>query len=72
MTRLETFMRKHNLTDAHLATHAALTPRLLSAIRHGASDPRLPTMRNVARAASAVVGRKVRLTELFDLGDGER
>jgi predicted transcriptional regulator len=65
-------MREHKLTDARLAAHAALTPRLLSAIRRGASDPRLPTMRNVTRAASAVVGRKVRLTELFALGDGER
>jgi predicted transcriptional regulator len=72
MTRLEVFMREHDLTDVRLAPLAGLTPRLLSSIRRDLSDPRLPTMRQITRAASVAAGRKVRLTELFDLGDGER
>jgi DNA-binding XRE family transcriptional regulator len=72
MTRLADFMRDHKLTDVRLATRAGLTPAQLGSIGRDASDPKLPTMRAIARAASSIVGRKVRLTEIFDLGDGEQ
>jgi DNA-binding XRE family transcriptional regulator len=71
VNRLGDFMREHGISDVRLATRAGITPQRLCNVRRDKSDPPLTTMRALAVAVSEIVRRKVRVTELFDLGDGE-
>lgn len=71
MTRLAAFMEEHQIASVSLAKHAGLSPNRLNALSHGTAEPPLSEMRSVARACSELLLRAVRLTELFDLGDGE-
>jgi transcriptional regulator with XRE-family HTH domain len=68
-TRLKAFMKQHGITILRLATMAELNENTVRTIRAGQTDPRRPTMVQMARGASAILRRKVSVTELFDLGD---
>ena len=41
-------------------------------LRYGIADPKRQTMSWLTIAARRLLKRRVRITELFDLGDGER
>jgi transcriptional regulator with XRE-family HTH domain len=72
VNRLDKFMQENRLTNVRLATRAGIDSQRLSAFRRDKADPPLPIMRGLAAAVSVILRRKVRVTELFDLGDGER
>jgi transcriptional regulator with XRE-family HTH domain len=65
-------MTAHGISGLRLATRAGVSPSFVSTIRRGLSEPTRRVMVSLAGAASCIVRRKVRVTELFDLGDGER
>ena len=71
-TRLAKFMAANEITPLRLAVRAGVTAQHLGNLKAGRSDPKRPTMVALARSAGAILRRKVRVTELFDLGDGER
>ena len=60
------------LTIVDLADRAGLEVTFVSGLINDRIDPMLSDMIAVTRAASAILNRKVRVTELFDLGDGEQ
>ena len=70
-TRLKAFMTQHGITILRLATMAELNENTVRSTRAGTSDPRRPTMVQMARGASAILRRRVSVNELFDLGDDE-
>jgi transcriptional regulator with XRE-family HTH domain len=71
-TRLAEFMATNEITRLRLAVRAGVTVQHVGNLKAGRSDPKRPTMVALARSATAILRRKVRVTELFDLGDGER
>lgn len=71
-TRLRQFMDGNGISCVRLAVRAGITAQHLTRLREGTCDPVRPTMVTLAGAARAILRRPVRVTELFDLGDGER
>lgn len=76
-TRLEEFIRANDLLPALLAEEAGISRQHLLRLRFGIAEPTRPMMIWITVAARRLVnqqrhGRRVRLTELFDLGEGER
>jgi DNA-binding phage protein len=70
-TRLETFIRERGLKPAQIAREAGCSRKHLFRVRKGRCEPTRPVMRNIARAVGSLLGRKVRVAQLFNLGDGE-
>ena len=71
-TRLAEFMTSNEITPLRLAVRAGVNVQHVGKLKAGLSDPKRPTMIALTRSASAILRRRVRVTELFDLGDGER
>ena len=71
-TRIERFLRSHGIRPAHVAREAGCSRKHLFKIRMGIAEPTRPVMRAITCAVAMLIGRKVRASELFRLGDGER
>ena len=71
-TRLAEFMVTNNISRMRLAVRAGVSVQHVGELKAGRSDPKRPTMVALARSARTLLRREVRVTELFDLGDGER
>lgn len=71
MTRIERFLRTNKLKPAHVADFSGISRQHLYRVRLGAAEPTRLTMVWIASACGKVLHRHVRVTELFDLGDGE-
>jgi len=71
-TRFAAFLHQHGITCVRIAVRAGISPGYGSDLKQGKSEPTLGIMVALAGAASLLLRRKVRVTELFDLGDGER
>lgn len=54
-----------------IADAANVSRRYIYQLRHGAHEPTLGVMVRIARACSILLDRRVRVAELFDLGDDE-
>ena len=72
MTRIERFLKATNLKPAHVADFAGISRQHLYRVRLGAAEPTRLTMIWITDACGRLLHRHVRMTELFDLGDGER
>jgi transcriptional regulator with XRE-family HTH domain len=70
-TRLAEFMAANDISRIRLAVRAGISVQHVGELKAGRSDPRRPTMNALARSARSILRRRVRVTELFDLGDGE-
>ena len=71
--RFAEFMEANEaITIVDVAARAGVDVTFVSGLLNDSVDPPLPEMISITRAASAILGRPVRITELFDLGDGER
>lgn len=71
-TRLEHFIRAHDLLPNFIAEVAGVSRQHLLRIRFGQAEPTRPMMIWITVAVRRLSGRRVRVTELFDLGDGQR
>ena len=69
MTRLATFMTQNGITDEQLAIQAGVATDTVRKIREGRTDPKRPTIVWLTGAASRLLRRSVKASELFDLGD---
>lgn len=73
-TRLEEFILAHDLLPNLLAEEAGVSRQHLLRVRFGQAEPTRPMMIWITVACRRLLGgrRRVRVTELFDFGDGER
>jgi predicted transcriptional regulator len=69
-TRLADFMDRRDLPPRLIAAKANISRRYIYYLRNGTCDPTLSVMLRVARACSESLQRRVRVVDLFDLGDG--
>ena len=72
-TRLNEFIRENGLSPNTIADVTGISRQHLMRIRFGLAEPTRPLMIWITVACRRLIGgrRRVRLTELFDLGDGE-
>jgi hypothetical protein len=66
-TRLENFLLDHKLTPIEVANTGACSRQQLFRLRVGACNPRLVTMLALKNACSSLVGRKITVSELFEV-----
>jgi transcriptional regulator with XRE-family HTH domain len=73
LTRLGTFIAENKLKPNELADVTGISRQHVARLRFGLSEPTRPVMIWITIACRRLLGnrRRVRLTELFDLGDGE-
>lgn len=71
-TRLERFINSHGLKPAQIARKAKYSRNHLYRVRKGVTEPTRPVMKAITYAVGSLLGRKVRVSELFALGDGSR
>jgi transcriptional regulator with XRE-family HTH domain len=69
MTTLESFIRANSIRVGQLAEWAGISRSHLRRLRLGRMEPTRPTMVALARAAGDWLGRRVRVAELFDIGE---
>jgi len=60
-------MVTNDVTGTALAARSGLSRRYVADLRYGRCSPTLDSMKFVAGAMSDILGRRVRLGELFDL-----
>ncbi|HEV7764602.1 MAG TPA: transcriptional regulator [Thermoanaerobaculia bacterium] len=74
LSRLGKFIRDHELIPNEVADVTGISRQHLLRLRRGKAEPTRPMMIWITIACRRLVGgrRRVRLTELFDLGDGEK
>jgi hypothetical protein len=71
VTRLEWFLRTHDLKPAHVAPEALISRQHLLRLRQGKVEPSRKIMLLLQRACSRLTKKKVRVADLFDLEGGE-
>lgn len=69
MTRLETFRRANGIKPVRLARETHASRAYLVRVRYGRIEPTRPKMLAIRDACSRILGRRVYLSEVFDLGD---
>jgi hypothetical protein len=74
LSRLGRFIRDNDLVPNQVADVTGISRQHLASLRYGTKEPTRPLMIWVTIACRKLLGgrRRVRLTELFDLGDGEK
>jgi DNA-binding XRE family transcriptional regulator len=68
-TRLDHFIEQNNISSAALAESAGVSPETLEQLRREDGDPTLAVMRDLLNTCRRITGRKVEMTDLFDLGE---
>jgi len=66
---LESFIQANAIRTGKLAEWAGISRTHLLRLRLGRMEPRRPTMLALARAAGDWLGRHVKVSELFDIGE---
>lgn len=74
LVRLGRFIRDNGIRPLALADATGISRQYLGRLRYGQCEPTRPIMIWLTIACRRLLGgrRRVRITELFDLGDGER
>lgn len=70
--RLGVFLRDNEVKPNELADVTGISRQHLLSLRYGRKEPTRPLMIWLTIACRRMLKRRVRITELFDLGDGER
>lgn len=70
MTKLERFRKQNDVTPKSLVTASGLSPKTVELVRKG-SNTTLESAKALASGFSALLGREVRVEELFDLSNAE-
>ena len=68
-TRLDHFIEQNNISPAALAESAGVPLSTVDQLRADDGDPTLTVMRDLLNACRRITGRKVEMTEIFDLGE---
>jgi hypothetical protein len=68
-TKLDSFIRANGIRVVRLAQWAGISRQHLLRLRKGEMEPTRPVMLALARAAGDWLGRRVRVAELFDIGE---
>jgi len=66
-TRLDSFLRAQGIRPSHLAHEAGVSRQHLYRLRMGTMEPTRHMMILLATAARRILGRKVEVSEMFDL-----
>lgn len=74
LSRLGRFIRDNELVPNQVADVTGISRQHLTCLRFGRKEPTRPLMIWITIACRKLLGgcRRVRITELFDLGDGEK
>lgn len=74
LSRFGEFLRVNKIRPLHVADATGVSREHITRLRFGEAEPTRPMMIYLTAACRGLLGRKrrVRITELFDLGDGER
>lgn len=74
LTRLGEFIRDHDISTNQLADVTGVSRAHLNRLKTGRSEPTRPMMIWITVACRRLLGdrRRVRITQLFDLGDGRK
>jgi Cro/C1-type helix-turn-helix DNA-binding protein len=70
--RLGVFLRDNKVKPNELADVTGISRQHVMRLRYGTSEPTRPLMIWLTIACRRMLNRRVRITELFDLGDGEK
>jgi hypothetical protein len=70
--RLGVFLRDNKVKPNELADVTGISRQHLLSLRYGRKEPTRPLMIWLTIACRRMLKRRVRITQLFDLGDGER
>ena len=70
--RLGVFLRDNEVKPNELADVTGISRQHLLSLRYGRREPTRPLMIWLTIACRRMLKRRVRITELFDLGDEER
>jgi transcriptional regulator with XRE-family HTH domain len=70
-TRLDRFIKRHDIQPKTLAEEAGLARQHIYRLRCSQGNPTLTAMLILRDACRRMTGLRVRVTDLFDLGDGE-
>lgn len=68
-TRLEAFLKGARIRPAHLARECGYSRQHLLRLRLGRMEPTRRCIAAIVAACRRITGRRVRATDLFDLGD---
>jgi predicted transcriptional regulator len=69
LSRLGVFMVARKMRARNLAYRAGVSTSYISVLKYGRSDPTRGMMLRITDAIRGMVGRRVAMSELFDLGD---
>jgi len=69
-TRLERFITKHNVQPKRLAEESGVARQYIYRLRRSDGNPTLTAMLALRNACRRIIGLRVRITDLFDLGEG--
>ena len=74
LSRFGAFLRNNKIKPSVLADVAGVSRQHVMRLRYGKAEPTRPVMIWLTVACRRLMGdrRRVRLTQLFDLGDGEK
>jgi len=72
LTRLKTFLKANRIRPSYLADYAGISRQHLFRLRLGRAEPTRLTMVALRDACRRILRRRVRMIELFDLGEGKR
>jgi hypothetical protein len=68
-TRLDHFLEQNHIPPDALAESAGVPLHVVEELRRDDGDPTLTVMRDLLNACRRITGRKVEMTEIFDLGE---
>ena len=71
-TRFDRFRAREGLSVLQWASAVGMNRTQLNDYRSGAAHPHAHTLAALVRAASRILGRAVKASELYDLGEGEQ
>ncbi|HYI12673.1 MAG TPA: hypothetical protein VEK57_26720 [Thermoanaerobaculia bacterium] len=69
-TPLERLLEREELRPALVARQAGITRQAFLSVRAGRASPRVSTIRKVIAALRQLTGKPIRVSNLFDAGDG--
>ena len=69
LSRLGAFMVARKMQTRNLAYRAGVSTGYISVLKYGRSDPTRGMMLRITDAIQGMVGRRVAIGELFDLGN---
>jgi predicted transcriptional regulator len=69
LTRFRAFVNARRMGTRNLAYRAGVSSGYVSALKYGRCDPTRGMMVKVTDAVRGMVGRRVAMSELFDLGE---